>query len=187
MSTCQNLHEIVRRGRRFNFPFDEDLICSNGIYVLFEKGESGHNGKRIVRIGYNLEQGNLFPTINRHVYGNINTSIFRRYIRECLTENNRNNNQIKNHIVEHFTFVIIRVDDKRCRSELRKKLIATVATCRLCEPSRNWFGLNSPEERIQNSGLWQVQNLNGQQLTPADLEYIKNHLVEPTESENLTI
>ncbi len=48
---CKDIHKIVNELERHNFPFDESRIPRNGIYVLFQKGEYGHEQERIVRIG----------------------------------------------------------------------------------------------------------------------------------------
>jgi len=55
---CQHLHETLSRLPRLR---REDLskVPPNGIYVLFENGEEGHNGERIVRVG--THRGNLAP------------------------------------------------------------------------------------------------------------------------------
>lgn len=48
---CGKLHEILWEGRRYRFGDGFSYMPKNGVYVLFEKGESGHGGDRIVRIG----------------------------------------------------------------------------------------------------------------------------------------
>jgi hypothetical protein len=179
MNYCARLHEIVHCGRRFKFSFNENDIGSvrNGVYLFFEKGESGHGGDRIVRIGYNREQGNLFATIKRHIIGIINTSIFREHIGNCQAGNYFNEDRISGRVRGHFTFVIIKADDKKYRGELRKRLIATVAQCPDCKPSNNWLGKNSHDDRIKAYGLWQVQCLSGPEIDDYDLDYIRKYLI----------
>ncbi|MEQ8154919.1 MAG: hypothetical protein ABRQ25_08575 [Clostridiaceae bacterium] len=48
---CCKLHKMLRNLERFRFPFDKKSIPKNGVYILFEKNEYGHDGDRIVRIG----------------------------------------------------------------------------------------------------------------------------------------
>jgi hypothetical protein len=81
---CQYLHKTLSRLPRLK---REDLASApkNGIYVLFEKGEEGHGGERIVRIGTHRGQDNLALRIREHLYTpNKDRSIFRKHVGRCL-------------------------------------------------------------------------------------------------------
>jgi hypothetical protein len=81
---CQYLHESLTRLPRLK---REDLsrVPKNGIYVLFEKGEHGHGGDRIVRVGTHRGQNNLPGRIREHLYKtNKDRSIFRKHVGRCL-------------------------------------------------------------------------------------------------------
>ena len=82
---CSKLHKLFRRKMRFTFPFDEELLPQNGIYVLFEKGENGHNGDRIVRIGTHTGENELINRLNQHfIKENKDRSIFRKNLGRCF-------------------------------------------------------------------------------------------------------
>ncbi len=82
---CEALHEWARGKERIGFPFDEDLIPSNGIYLLFEKKEKGHRGDRIVRVGTHRGDDNLFSRLREHfLVENKDRSIFRKNIGRAL-------------------------------------------------------------------------------------------------------
>lgn len=49
--SCLILHHLFNSLKKFQFPFNEDEIPLNGIYILFEKGELAHDTNRIVRVG----------------------------------------------------------------------------------------------------------------------------------------
>jgi hypothetical protein len=49
MSVCEALHEWANSLQAFRY--DESRIPTNGIYILFEKGETAHGTNRIVRVG----------------------------------------------------------------------------------------------------------------------------------------
>lgn len=86
---CQYLHDQLARLPRLR---REDLpsVPGNGIYVLFENGEHGHGGDRIVRVGTHRGQGNLPGRIREHLYTpNKDRSIFRKHVGRCLL--NRDN------------------------------------------------------------------------------------------------
>lgn len=48
---CEKLHWLFNSLSRQRFPFDTHQIPDNGIYILFEDGESAHGVDRIVRVG----------------------------------------------------------------------------------------------------------------------------------------
>src|SRR5699024_7136745 len=57
----------------------------NGVYILFEKGESGHGGDRIVRIGTHTGENQLPSRLFQHFENpNKNRSIFRKNVGRCL-------------------------------------------------------------------------------------------------------
>ena len=63
---------------------------------------------------------------------------------------------------ERFSFRFIRLEGQKQRmgtKGLEGALIGTLAHCGKCKPSESWLGLYSPEDRIRESGLWQVQHL----------------------------
>ena len=83
---CTRLHKVFNDLRRHQFPFDEDALPENGIYVLFENGEHAHGGlDRIVRIGTHTGQGNLRQRLAEHfLTENKDRSIFRKNIGRAL-------------------------------------------------------------------------------------------------------
>lgn len=82
---CRRLHRSVDGLTRFGFPFDKRRIPTDGIYVLFEDGETGHGGSRIVRIGTHTGQGQLPLRLEQHfLKENKDRSIFRKNIGRCL-------------------------------------------------------------------------------------------------------
>lgn len=92
---CQNIHELFWKEKRFHFPFDCDDIPLNGIYVLFQKAELGHNGDRIVRVGTHTGNNQLRSRLKQHfVNENKDRSIFRKNIGRCLL-NKRNDPYLK--------------------------------------------------------------------------------------------
>lgn len=84
-SVCAALHEIVRRGTRHSFPFDKCRLPGNGIYILFEVGELGHGGHRIVRVGTHTGENQLASRLSQHfVVENKDRSIFRKNVGRAL-------------------------------------------------------------------------------------------------------
>lgn len=82
---CQAIHEMARNLPRFGFPFDEKRIPANGIYILFENGETGHGGERIVRIGTHTGTNQLRSRLRQHFLNeNKDRSIFRKNIGRAI-------------------------------------------------------------------------------------------------------
>ena len=81
--------------------------------------------------------------------------------------------KVSKFIQDNFSFVVFRVDDKDKRLELESKVISTISLCKDCKASKNWFGLNSPIDKIKESGLWLVQGLYKEPLSEEDIEELK--------------
>jgi len=87
---CHEIHKLVHTLKRYSFEFDCDTIPTNGICILFEKGEIGHQGNRIVYIGTHTGQGRLVNRLKEHfIVKKKDRSILRKNIgRALLARNN---------------------------------------------------------------------------------------------------
>ncbi len=84
-SACQELHVWIRGLPIFAFPFDSELLPLDGVYLLFEKDETGHGGNRVVRVGTHTGEGQLISRIKQHfLHENKDRSIFRKNIGRSL-------------------------------------------------------------------------------------------------------
>lgn len=83
-NACGQLHARVRHLETYPFPAQKELLPGNGVYFLFEKGEHGHGGPRIVRIGSHTGVGNLPSRMKEHTTKNKDRSIFRKNIGRAL-------------------------------------------------------------------------------------------------------
>ncbi len=201
---CEQLHRLFNSLPRQRFRFDTHQIPDNGIYILFEDGESAHGADRIVRVGTHTGANQLPSRLKQHfVQENKDRSIFRKNIGRALLEKandpfgeqwewdltsrearerfgpvldtNRKRSverAVSEHIQRHFSFVVFRVDDKDRRLSLERKLISTVSLCPECKPSPDWLGLHSPIRKIREHGLWLVNGLYGETLTPKDFDIL---------------
>ena len=205
---CEIIHKLFNSMQKYKFPFNEEEIPENGIYILFEKGEKAHGGDRIVRIGTHTGNNQLRSRLKQHFLNeNKDRSIFRKHIGRALLNKEEDsylekweidlttkkakdrflslinlNKQkqieklVSKYIQENFSFVVFPVKDKEKRLEIESKLISTISLCRECKPSENWLGLFSPKEKIQNSGLWQINELSKEPLNEKEIEELKNLL-----------
>lgn len=87
---CANIHQLARSQQRYQFHFDQKEIPRNGIYLLFERGEEGHDGERIVRVGTHTGVNQLRSRLKQHfIQTNKDRSIFRKNVGRCIL--NRSN------------------------------------------------------------------------------------------------
>ena len=87
---CNKLHHWFNSMKKHNFPFNEKDIPLNGIYVLFEKGESAHGINRIVRIGTHTGKDQLRSRLKQHfINENKDRSIFRKNIGRTILNKNK--------------------------------------------------------------------------------------------------
>jgi hypothetical protein len=182
-------------------------IPENGIYVKFEKGEEHNGLDRIVRVGTDTGENNLKKRLFEHfITENKNRSIFRKNIGRALLNKENNSylkyweldttskadkeknlklldldfeakleKEISNYIKTNFSFCVFRVETKEQRVFWESKLISTLAFN--TSPSSNWLGNFSTKEKIKQSGLWQVQQLNNPILTEVEFESLKRILL----------
>jgi hypothetical protein len=199
------LHHFSNSLERKKF-FDKSEIPLNGVYLLYEEGEKGHGTDRIVRVGTHTGVNNFPSRLDEHfIKENKDRSIFRKNIgRAILNKTNDDYLKVWNlkspkakdkhlhaanekrkaktesfisvYFKEKISFVVLREDEKKKRLELKSKIISTISQCRECKASPKWMGLNSPIEKIRESGLWQVQHLNKEQFTKNEIEtFIKKY------------
>jgi hypothetical protein len=81
--------------------------------------------------------------------------------------------EVTKYLQDNFSFVVFPVDNKEKRLELESKIISTISGCDNCCPSEKWLGLSSPKEKIRNSGLWLVNELDKEPLSNEDMEHLK--------------
>lgn len=90
------LHKLFNEQNRFTFPFKdrEKEIPRNGIYIIFENGETFNDYDRVVRVGTHTGEKQLRSRLNQHfVKENKNRSIFRKNIGRCFLNKEKNQYQ----------------------------------------------------------------------------------------------
>lgn len=67
--------------------------------------------------------------------------------------------EISQYIQQEFSFVVIPIESKEQRILFEKRLISQVSLCNQCSSTDAWLGNYSPNKKIVESGLWQVNEL----------------------------
>lgn len=205
---CTRLHTIFSTATRYTAESDFQNIPENGIYILFEKSESSHDGERIVKIGTHTGRNQLPSMIQQHLFTeNKNRSLFRKNIGRCLLcdhdyapkwEYNVTSKaskakylylldlpfektieqRITAYIKDNISIVVIPVEHKHDRVRLETSMINTLTSCADCIASDEWLGNTSPKEKIKDSGLWQVNDIVGENISNADFLLLEKIMSE---------
>lgn len=85
--------------------------------------------------------------------------------------------RVTEYLQRNVSFVAVPVQTREARERLEAMIISTVSLCSECRPSPAWLGLSSPDERIRESGLWQVQRLYKEPLSEQDLVQLERQLL----------
>ena len=68
--------------------------------------------------------------------------------------------EVSAYITANISFAVIELESKpERRLDTESNMIATVARCADCAPSKNWLGLHHPKSKIRNSGLWNIEGV----------------------------
>ena len=189
------LHELFNILKRFTFPYKKRIgkkwiVPRNGIYIFFEKGETittpdGRILDRIVRVGTHEKDNRLFSRMDQHFKQNIKASSFRKYIGDALQNKAQQSltdieKDITTYMTSNLSFVVFEIKTESQRLFWEEKLIATLSQAakkKIIELSKDWLGNYSSNSKIQESGLWQDQKLNHQELTLKELKQLLQNIL----------
>lgn len=82
--------------------------------------------------------------------------------------------QVTAHINGQMSVAVVGFGDAAEALSFERLCIGTLSGCALCHPSAAWLGNFSPEARIRESGLWQVQHLHEPGLASDDLAALRS-------------
>ena len=191
------LHQLFDRLPTYNWETIDDIPFQDGIYIVYEKGETYKGLDRIVRIGTHTSKGRLKQRLKDHfVRENHNGSIFRKNIGKAMLKRDRDpylpiwtldtskapnigkavkakeaaiENWVSSYMRKSFTFRAFPVDTKDKRLRLEEAIIATLNQTDDFKASISWLGINSPEREIRESGMWLKQGLDAEPLTESEM------------------
>ena len=85
------IHSLLNNQMRFRWDTINNVSFNNGIYVVFEDGESYHGMDRIVRVGTHESDGRLLARLKNHfISENKDGSIFRKNIGKAILKKVQN-------------------------------------------------------------------------------------------------
>ena len=85
------LHKLFNAMSRFNWNMIDKIGFDNGIYIVFENGESYHGVYRVTRVGTHNSDGRLRARLKNHfISKNKDGSIFRKNVGKAILNMNDN-------------------------------------------------------------------------------------------------
>ena len=187
------LHTLFNSKQRFQWDTRNKVGLKNGIYIVFEEGETYHDMDRIVRVG----EGRFPGRLSDHFTGNKDGSNFRKNIGKAILNKEKDpyleiwskkgaklnvagydsihqkniEFVVSQYMKDHFSFICFPVDTKLEQKRLEEGIIAELNNTSDFAASDTWLGKYSPENEIIDSGLWLKEGLNGIPLS--EEEYAK--------------
>jgi hypothetical protein len=198
-SVCQEIHRLLQGlpvcTDPKQVPFADGLYF---FYESGETSEHGPDG-RIVRVGnHSRSQGGLVRRLRIHYSGRKNSSVFRKFLGGALMrcENPKHpclapspgkghwecqdqkicfrckpiEQQVSDLLRSKFRFRCVAIPNRIERNRFEEVLIASLAACTRCLPSPNWMGLKAYSDVVRESGLWNIQHVDGPTMTTDDLD-----------------
>lgn len=168
---------------------------------FFEEGETYNGYDRIVMVGSHRADNKMKQRLRDHYKPNQEGSVFRKSIGKALFrydqykfeemldlellsgklphgikkyEKEKNIEQrIAQYINNKFSFVCIKVTDKKMRLRFEEGIVALLHNTEDFKPSNQWFGRYSPNEEIRSSGLWLREGLKYMPLTSLEVQKLE--------------
>lgn len=190
------LHRLFGRLPRYDWQSIDDIPFDDGVYIVYERGETYRGDARVVRVGTHTAPGRLKGRLRDHFNReNHNGSIFRKNIGKALLcrahdpyvevwsldtsrppyrglENPQTEARIEQEVSSYMrvnlSLSVIPVESAEERLRLEAAIIATLNQAGDFGPSDGWLGRHSPEREIRESGLWLKQGLDAKPLTAAE-------------------
>lgn len=96
MIAYNKLTKLFNQSKRYKYPYEDSEISKNGIYIMFEKGETHSDFDRVVRIGSHTGKNRLLERIDEHYIGDDHRdSIFRNHLGRCFLTIDKRTDYIK--------------------------------------------------------------------------------------------
>lgn len=207
-SHCLRLHQLLATLPRYTWEEIDEVPFRNGIYLVFEEGETYRGMPRIVRVGTHTSPDRLRQRLrDRFVRENHNGSIFRKNIGKALLHQTGDpylatwsldtsrppykgmedlhrerevEQAVSRYLRTHMTFSAFEVETQEQRLRLEEGIIASLHQTEDFQASNSWLGRFSPEKEIRESGMWLKQGLDGVPLTDEELETLECRLAGPS-------
>lgn len=114
----------------------------------------------------NKWEWDLTTRANKEKYSHLIDKSYQQFIEDKVSKK----------IQDDFSFIVFEVNDKKDRLLFEYRIISEVSNCKYCNSSAKWLGNHSPKAKIQESGLWQVNELYKQGFSNIEFERFCNEV-----------
>lgn len=205
-ANCMELHQIFNSSRRYHAFEIDSIPFENGIYVVFETGETYGAYDRIVRVGTHTSPNRLKRHLKDHfIRENKDGSIFRKnigiamlnkvkdaYLPIWKLNTSRPENvhfvahdkqsdierRVSDYLRQNIDFAVFCVNDSVQRLRLEEAIISTLNHTSDFKANADWLGNSSTEAEIRDSGMWLKQGLDAPPITTDELWFVRNQVRE---------
>lgn len=198
---CPRLHQLLNTLPKYTWQDISTIPFQNGIYIVFEHGETYRGMPRIVRVGTHTSPNRLKPRLTDHfITENHEGSIFRKNIGKAFLnqvhdpylrtwtlntskipcrdiidkeKEQKIEQKVSNYMRENITFTVFPVESKQQRLRMEEAIIASLNQASDFGPGNTWLGHFSPEPEICQSGLWLKQGLDAVPLSEQEFRLLE--------------
>jgi hypothetical protein len=201
---CMELHRIFNASKRYHASEIDSIPFENGIYVVFETGETYGAYDRIVRVGTHTSPNRLKRRLKDHfIKENKDGSIFRKNIGIAILNKTRDpylpiwklntsrpenahfvapdkqsdiERRVSAYLCQNTDFAVFCVNDSVQRLRLEEAIISTLNHAPDFKASASWLGNGSTEAEIRDSGMWLKQGLDALPITADELRFVQGQV-----------
>lgn len=195
-SACATIHGALESLELLSDP--RDVPVTDGLYFFYENGEASDHAPdgRVVRVGnHPRSHGGLVRRLRNHYSSGKNASVFRKSIGGALMRRDAPDHACLSHWEKQdepkcpvckptegrvtallrgsFSFRVVEMRDMSERNRMEALLIATLAACPDCTPSKDWLGRYARSAVVRRCGLWNSQSVGGPEVDQEELARFK--------------
>lgn len=202
-AVCAELHELVNTLERHAFPPSARVPANGIYFVfereerahgkdrIVRVGSHTGRGNLAARLAehvtHNKDRSIFRKNIGRALLNRAHDPFLQSWNLDLTSRANRDRygasvdfekqgrveSEVTAHIKGSMSVAVVGFADAAEALSFERLCIGTLSACATCQPSPAWLGSFSPEARIRESGLWQVQHLHEPGLSPEDLAALR--------------
>ena len=196
---CRTIHALIGSLPVFEQPATVTITDGLYFFYQHSESAQHAPAGRIVRVGnHPRSDGTLVRRLRQHYKGHKNGSVFRKFLGGALMRSEDPSHPClapapgKGHwekqdektchrcqpveqsvsrlLRTRFRFRCVSMPLRQERNRFEKALIATLSSCPLCQPSREWLGYYAYSDVIRRSAVWNSHYVSDAPMSAGDLE-----------------
>ena len=202
---CRTIHALIGSLPAFEEPAEVTITDGLYFFYEDGESAQHAPAGRIVRVGnHPRSDGTLVRRLRQHYKGHKNGSVFRKFLGGALMRSEDPSHPClapapgKGHwekqdektcdrckpveqgvsrlLSTRFRFRCVSIPLRQERNRFEKALIATLSSCPLCQPSREWLGYYTYSDVIRRAGMWNSHYVSDAPMSAGDLEQFADYV-----------